>query len=273
MSEAQALASIVEIASAAPVPAARRPVAPIDSDKSYWHRFTETYERAFASLDRVAFIMEFGVFEGDSVRWLAERFPEAQIVGCDIVPQRPSWPTSKRIGYVQIDQGAEHHLQALFRHFNLQFDLIIEDGSHHPIHQRNCLVTALPRVRPGGLYILEDIHTSHPANAMYQSLGRPGIVGPLHLLLAIEHLQATGATADQAAFERLATHSLFTAEEIAQIFERVQSVEIFHRAVLPLRCYQCGGSSSFDVGTLRCACGTNLYAASDSMTAVIRVRD
>ena len=83
-------------------------------------------------------------------------------------------------------------LRAVLAGLGMTFDLVIEDGSHHPIHQRNCLVETLPHVREGGLYILEDIHTAHPAHALYRWMGRDHVIGPLHLLLALEHLQAIG---------------------------------------------------------------------------------
>ncbi len=138
------------------------------------------------------------MFKGDSIRWLAARFPDARIVGCDIVPPQPSWPVSPNIGYARLDQGSVEQIRRLFQHLNRQFDLIIEDGSHKPVHQRNCLVEALPYVRASGMYILEDIHTAHPAHPLYRELQRPTVVGPLHLLLALEHLQANGAALDDA---------------------------------------------------------------------------
>jgi len=208
-----------------------------DSDKAFWHRFVDVYERAFESLGDVRFILEFGVFKGDSIRWLAERFPGAQIVGCDIVPQQPSWPVSPRIGYVRIDQGAVGQIQALFRHFKIQFDLIIEDGSHQPVHQRNCLVEALPYVRSGGLYVLEDIHTAHPTHPLYRAMEQPAVVGPLHLLLALEHLQARGMSVDADAIGRLSTNSLFTADDVRTVAGKMASVEMYRRATLPLQCY------------------------------------
>ena len=241
-----------------------------ESDKTYWHRYLDVYERGFATLGRVSAILEFGVFKGDSIRWLLERFPEAQILGCDIVPQQPSWPVSPRVGYARVDQGSVEQIRRLFAHFQIQFDLIIEDGSHEPMHQRNCLVEALPYVRPNGMYILEDIHTAHPAHALYHKLQRPGIVGPLHLLLALEHLRARGAALDEAALEPLSRESLFSADDVARVAARVSAIDIYKRATLPLRCYACG-TSRFDFAALRCSCGTPLYDAADSMTAVIRL--
>ena len=40
------------------------------------------------------------------------------------------------------------------------FDVIIDDGSHVPSHQKLTFQTLWPHLRPGGLYAVEDIETS-----------------------------------------------------------------------------------------------------------------
>jgi hypothetical protein len=43
---------------------------PADSDKHYWHRYSRFYRRHFETLGTVSSILEYGVFKGDSIRWL-----------------------------------------------------------------------------------------------------------------------------------------------------------------------------------------------------------
>ena len=78
---------------------------PADSDKHYWHRYSWFYQRHFETLGSVSSILEYGVFKGDSIRWLRRVFPAADIVGVDILPQQPRWPTGPGISYVRADQG------------------------------------------------------------------------------------------------------------------------------------------------------------------------
>ncbi len=139
----------------------------IQSDKSYWHRYLPFYEQEFAGL-QCRSVLEFGVWRGASVRWLLERFPDATIHGVDIIEQHPSWPLHKRVRYYQADQGKIEQVNQVFESTGEVFDLIIEDGSHIPDHQRNCLVAALPHIRSGGFYVLEDIHTSHPKHPYFK---------------------------------------------------------------------------------------------------------
>lgn len=236
------------------------------SDKVFWHRFIEFYEPFMKKIENPENILEFGVFHGHSIAWFHDRFPQARIVGCDILDVQPEWPRSERIEYRKVDQNDVTALDNLFEDLGRKFDLVIEDGSHLPRHQRNCLLAALPRVRSGGIYILEDLHTSHPAHEMYQKLKQPGVIGPLHLLLAIEHIKTCGLASSS--LKQLGKNSLFDYAQIMNVYERVSSINLYKRAALPLRCWRCG-ASEFNYHDLRCACGAGLYSEDDSMTAVI----
>ena len=125
------------------------------SDKLFWHRYLPFYEPYFNYLGDAHCVLEYGVYRGASVRYLSERFGQASIIGCDILAPLPEWPRSERINYVTLDQGNPQALEQLFDDHPGPFDLVIEDGSHEPTHQRNCLVATLPHVRPGGVYIVE----------------------------------------------------------------------------------------------------------------------
>jgi len=49
------------------------------------------------------------------------------------------------------------------------FDVIVEDGSHVPSHQLISFETLWPSVKPGGVYIVEDIETNwwKPSASVY----------------------------------------------------------------------------------------------------------
>jgi hypothetical protein len=269
------------------------------SDKSFWHRYDAIYDDALARLSPVQAILEFGVLRGDSIRWLRGRYPDAEIIGADILPVKDSWPTDPGIRYRLVDQGDRSALAEMLGSLNMQFDLVIEDGSHYPRHQCNCLIETLPHLKPGGLYILEDIHTSAAdlrrkrligglpplkgiKRSVYRVLGLPSAwrlpwnnrphVNSLSLLWAIERARA--CERQQLSAVELANLSLgpyFSPEQIRAIDDRIAEVSIYRRASLPLRCYACGGQD-FDYARVVCACATPLYADDDSMTAVIRTR-
>ena len=243
---------------------------PADSDKHYWHRYSRFYQRHFEALGSVSSILEYGVFKGDSIRWLRRLFPVADIVGVDILPPQPEWPTGAGISYVRADQGDRDGIADVLRALHRDIDLVIEDGSHLPRHQAICLAETFRRVRPGGLYVLEDLHTSHPRHGYYQESCAPGTADSLHLLLWIEHLRATGKPLRPEQVDRLAASGLFTAADVRELEAMIGSVEIYHRAALPLRCYACGGDD-FDPVALVCRCGVGLdFMDCNSITAVLR---
>ena len=246
---------------------------PMESDKHYWHRYTKAYDALFTQIAAPKLIIEFGVFHGGSVRWMLERFPAAQIIGVDILPVQPDWPLHERVRYVQLDQGNPEAIAALLQPLVGQVDLILEDGSHDPLHQLSCLLQGLRALKAGGTYILEDIHTSlpeHPAfRAKVPASGRTA--ASLHLLLAAEHQLATGQALDGAALQGLADAVAAPLADITPLFDRASSVDVVRRGLLPLQCWRCR-SSVFDPVRLQCRCGEALYALTDSMTAIVRLK-
>lgn len=243
---------------------------PTGSDKHYWHRYSQFYRRHFEALGQVSTILEFGVFKGTSIRWLRQMFPNAEIFAVDILPLQPEWPTGAGINYLTADQNDRAGIARLLQGLHRNFDLVIEDGSHIPQHQAACLAVTFPLVRSGGLYILEDLQTSHPQHPFYRENCVPGTPDSLNLLLWVEHLRATGQSLNPDDAERLSAPGLLTPIDVRQLAETIAEVDIYRRTTLPLRCYACG-TDNFDVVTLTCRCGTNLdIIGAESMTAALR---
>ena len=60
---------------------------------------------------------------------------------------------------------------------------------------------------------------AHPRHPLYRALERAFVVGPLHLLLALEHL-ANGAALDEDTIKRLTADSLFSRDDVELVFGR-----------------------------------------------------
>jgi hypothetical protein len=204
-----------------------------NSDKFYWHRYLDAYLPAFRRLGDVSLVVEFGVLHGDSVAWLAECFPAAAVFGVDILSAQPEWPVSPRIAYRQADQGDRRAIGALLDALPGRPDLIVEDGSLAPRHQVNCLVEGFSRLRPGGLYVLEDIGTSHPSHPT--RVGEMPVPTALHVLLALQHRRDAELGLDRSAADALAHPDFFSPAEVAALFASARQIELFQRTKLPLR--------------------------------------
>ncbi len=240
------------------------------SDKQFWHRYIPLYEEELGKLVRCNNVLEFGVFKGESIRWLNNKFPHAEIFAADILPIQPEWPVASNIKYYYVDQGSLETIETLFNTIDKELDLVIEDGSHLPDHQRNCLMESVKHITSGGVYILEDLHTSHPEHQFYKKNGS-NYIGSFHLLLCFEHLISTGKNLDSSTLKDISKKSLFTANEIEYLFRKISNIKIYKRATLPHRCYRCG-STDFNYHEIKCKCGIGIYSPSDSITAVITIR-
>ncbi len=135
------------------------------------HRYADLYERHLDHLRRRAVrVLEIGVFRGASLQMWRDYFPKAEIYGVDIVDVVVDGP---RIHTVRGDQS-DPDLLARVSDFG-PFDLIVDDGSHRGRDQIATFAGLFAAVRPGGFYVIEDMHTSYQ-EVDYDG-GPPGIPG------------------------------------------------------------------------------------------------
>lgn len=144
------------------------------------HRYTMVYHSAFGSLrHNVQKFLEVGVFYGASLKMWHDYFPAAQVHGIDIFKILPGPSTLKyNAGYFwkkfksgaldaryhlhKANQSDAHELAQLAATLggeHAAFDIIVEDGSHMQRDQQMNLGLLFPLVRPGGFYVIEDIHS------------------------------------------------------------------------------------------------------------------
>jgi hypothetical protein len=254
----------------------------INTDKHYWHRYIDKYRQVFEEASHrgpVRTIVEWGVLNGDSIAWLRECFPHAQIHGLDIVSQKKTWPVDSRISYHVVDQGDDAAVTKFFRTINKP-DLIIEDGSHVPHHQANCLRAGFRALNSKGTYIVEDIHTAYCAiidktrllrHRIWRRLRLPHTTAPhlnvLSLLLALQHLRDTDDSV-HTRVKDLADNSYFSEDDVMYLRNEIASAELFRRNRLPLRCWRCG-TAAYHFHTLRCQCGADVFGVADSMSYIV----
>ena len=127
-----------------------------------WTHYFWVYEKHFAHLrDKEFKMLEIGVLNGGSLEMWRNYFPKAKIVGIDINPDcRNHEQTDKNI-FVRIgDQSNEKFLQDLIDEFG-EFDLILDDGSHHVDHVNKTFQYLYPKLKDGGIYFIEDTHAAY----------------------------------------------------------------------------------------------------------------
>jgi 23S rRNA U2552 (ribose-2'-O)-methylase RlmE/FtsJ len=120
---------------------------------------TEIYEPYLAGLrERPLRILELGIERGGSLRMWRDYFPRAQVIGVDVVRDRVQY-ASERIEVVIGDQKDPKVLAPIVAGGPL--DLVLDDGSHRAAEQQGSLLHLWPHVKPGGYYVIEDVHTSY----------------------------------------------------------------------------------------------------------------
>jgi hypothetical protein len=137
------------------------------TDKAHFHNFTPIYERfLFDKRDSVKKVLEIGVFRGSSVQMWERYFPNAKILGLDITSVYFNERTfGDRVTLSICDATDNNQLTSTLAHNSFEpgtVDFIIEDGSHRVSDQVKTLGLAWKYVKPGGIYILEDMHTAVP---------------------------------------------------------------------------------------------------------------
>jgi len=137
------------------------------TDKSsLYHGFTVFYEDQLKLLELNPLrILEVGVFRGASLSVWASKFPCAEVHGLDaFLDQHGGVVRPGRFKVAYADQENPASLRAAT--MGLKFDIIVDDGGHTMLQQQNTLAALWDRLQPGGLFIVEDLHTSlnHEAN-------------------------------------------------------------------------------------------------------------
>ena len=120
------------------------------------HGFTEFYYPYFAKLTNPT-ILEIGVYTGASLQMMEEFYGNPKIVGVDIEPKTQY--DTKCVKTLIADQSNREQLLKVLDHAK-EFDIIIDDGGHTMEQQFRTIATLFPYVKKGGIYILEDLHTS-----------------------------------------------------------------------------------------------------------------
>ena len=126
-----------------------------------WHHYIPIYDRYFSRYrgKKVRFL-EIGVSKGGSLALWRKYFgSEAIIYGIDINPKCEQY--NGLHGQVRIgSQNDENFLRSVIKEMG-GVDVILDDGSHQMKHIVESLNVLLKEVNDGGIYMIEDLHTSY----------------------------------------------------------------------------------------------------------------
>lgn len=131
------------------------------SDK--WEHYLGIYEMALARFvmsGQPIRLLEVGVQNGGSLQVWSKYLPEGStIVGIDIDPACEGLTLGSNVSIGTANAADPAAIDRVLA--NAEFDIIIDDGSHRSEHVISTFRACFSRLKPGGLYIVEDMHASY----------------------------------------------------------------------------------------------------------------
>ncbi len=123
-----------------------------------WEHYLDIYDRFFLPYrDRPINILEIGVSHGGSLEiWSKYFHTRSNIIGIDI--ELKCKKAEK--GNIKVYIGSQTDKEFL-KSIPYKFDIIIDDGSHIQSNVLRAFELLFPKLKNGGLYFVEDLHTAY----------------------------------------------------------------------------------------------------------------
>lgn len=138
------------------------------------HIYTPKYEIYLENYRDFEFnFLEIGVYDGASVKMWKEYFPKATIVALDIDPRCKEYEEDGIEIHIG-DQTDKTFLNGIVEKYS-HFEIILDDGGHSWKQQIVSFETLFPQLTPGGIYFVEDMHTSYRPKSIWDDYPTTGM--------------------------------------------------------------------------------------------------
>jgi len=123
-----------------------------------WEHYFDIYHRHFAQfIGKKVNVLEIGVYSGGSLEMWRSYFGEkSHIYGVDIEEACKAYENDYTT--IFIGDQADRDFWRTFRERVGGVDILIDDGGHTPEQQQITVEEMLPCLKPGGVYLCEDVH-------------------------------------------------------------------------------------------------------------------
>jgi hypothetical protein len=138
-----------------------------------FHNYIPVYEKKFSDLkDNIKCFFEigigciekgdmlhvkdFGYKTGNSLRMWRDYFVNAEIHGMDLNPESVIRNEERIITHIG-DQSNNEDIVNIINKINKNIDIVIDDGSHNPVHQVKTFQYFHPYLKSNSIYCIEDI--------------------------------------------------------------------------------------------------------------------
>lgn len=138
-------------------------------DKGTRHSYELIYEKDFEAIRHEHLtILEIGIFKGQSIAAWLEYFPNSTIYGIDVFtrinPAEIEILNNSRVKFIKADSTNSSIISLIEKNWpGVKFDIIIDDGLHTPLGNKNTFENLIHFLKNSGLYYIEDVW---PVNEM-----------------------------------------------------------------------------------------------------------
>jgi predicted O-methyltransferase YrrM len=136
------------------------------TDFRHCHPYTLFYDGLFKSKkDKNLKIAELGILDGASLLMWKEYFANAELYGFEynnqLITNFKQNFNNDRITLATIDVTNKDNIVKAFSDLNISYDIIIEDTTHQFEDQIRVIENTYQYLKPGGIFIIEDIFKSY----------------------------------------------------------------------------------------------------------------
>src|ERR1035437_1768329 len=123
-----------------------------------WEHYFDVYHRHFARfIGEKVNVLEIGIYSGGSLEmWRSYFGDKCHVFGVDIENACKVYENSDIS--ISIGDQSDRSFWTTFKNGTDGIDILIDDGGHGLEHQQITLEEMLPYIRPGGVYLCEDVH-------------------------------------------------------------------------------------------------------------------
>jgi hypothetical protein len=125
-------------------------------DKGTAHTYINEYEKLLKDYRKNSTFLEIGICRGESIKMWDEYFIDSKVYGIDITDQYIKDLIEENKYNIIIGNACSNKILEQLN--GLTFDVIIDDGSHLINDQINSFNILKHRMKPNGIYIIEDVN-------------------------------------------------------------------------------------------------------------------
>jgi SAM-dependent methyltransferase len=137
-------------------------------DKGTAHTYIDEYEKLLGQYRENSTVLEIGICQGESLKMWEEYFINSNVYGIDITDLYIKDLIKENKYNIIIGNACSEEI--LIQLNDLTFDVIIDDGSHLINDQINSFNILKNKMKPNGIYIIEDVNNLDSTIDTYKKL-------------------------------------------------------------------------------------------------------